>query len=51
MSNYQRHLQIKERLMKYENDEEYGVVPKKLKSLEKLRSLKFGESQRVYYQG
>ena len=38
MENYQRHKEIKERLMKYEYDEDYGnIIPKKIKSLTKIK--------------
>ena len=38
--SYQKHLERKERITKYSYDEEVGlVVPKKMKSLHKIRTL------------
>ena len=47
--SYRKHLEVKERLTKYEKDEDFGVIPKKFKSLGKLKRIDLGASQTFGY--
>ena len=52
LPSYQKHLERKERIKKYEYDEEVGlVIPKKMKSMQKMQILphmKYGEERYGY---